>query len=626
MLISICHKSAGGFRAAMLTVALAAPSVALAQQAATSEAANASISKAPTPAKSEASRAKSEARKAEKLFNRAVRLQAEDKLDQAGTALDQTVALDPSNPGYATAREMVRQQRVSRHIDRGNQYLDEGRRVAAAGEFRAALDLDPENSFAAERLKDAYGVAPLPMPAAESPSFAAPIQLQPRPGDLDFHFRGGARQLIESIARGYGLSVSFDDSMTARTLRFDLDAVDFRTAMNAAGKATKTFYVALSATQFLVAADSQDNRRRLERMSLRTFFIPEATSPQELQDLLTMMRTLLDVRFIHVDPSSSTLTVRAPDNVLDAAGRLVSNISAGAPEVLLEIHALQLSESGNRDLGMGLPLQFTAFNLTTEARTLAATPGAQALIDQLIAGGQLSPSDAAAVLALLAAQANAGSPLLQPFATFGGGITRTGVTLPAATANFGFNRSQVQSLQKMILRAQQGGTATFRVGERYPVLTASFSPLTNIPIPANLLQRNNAQPLTPSFNYEDLGVTLKTVARISGNSDVRLEFDLALKALGATTFNGIPTIANRQYTGTITVKDNEASIIAGAITHSEQQSLQGMPWISKIPGLGRATSTAHTETTNSQLLFLIIPHVVRPARTADASQETYLGN
>ena len=59
-----------------------------------------------------------------------------------------------------------------------------------------------------------------------------------------------------------------------------------------------------------------------------------------------------------------------------------------------------------------------------------------------------------------------GSPLLQPFATFGGGITRTGVTLPAATANFGFNRSQVQSLQKMVLRAQQAsGDSTVRASK-----------------------------------------------------------------------------------------------------------------------------------------------------------------
>ena len=575
---------------------------------------------APAPAPT-----KKELKEAERQFNRALRLHQADDLDAASDALDSAVALDPGDTTYATTREYVRQQRVSRHMTRGNELLAKGQRVEAAAEFRAALDLDPTNSFAEQRLKDASGVDFLPPAQSLQPvTYAEEPTLAPKPGMQSFDFRGNSRGLIDQFARAFNLTVVYDEGVVTRPIRFKLSDVDFATASLAVRKITHTFFIPMTPTQILVATDTPEVRKRLERLSLRTFYVPQAASAQDLQDLVNTLRVMLDVRFINSNLANSTITVRANRELLDAAERVLNSLSSGRPEILLDVFAYQISETKSRQIGVDFPLQFTAFNVASEIRAISNQPGVQELIDQLTSGGQLTPQQAAALAALVAAQQNGGSPLFQPFATFGGGKTLSGLVIPPSTFKLNFNESRATTLQHATLRAQQGVAANLHIGERFPVLTSSYSSLINLPIPPSLQRANNVQPLTPSFNYEDLGITLKATPQVSGAGDVTINFEMGIRALSGQNFNTVPAIANRQFTGTITVKDGQPSVIAGAINEAEQKSLRGMPWLSRIPGLKYAVSSTNKDVNNSQILFVITPRVVRAAPTGSNGGEVYL--
>jgi len=368
----------------------------------------------------------------------------------------------------------------------------------------------------------------------------------------------------------------------------------------------------------VIAADTQDAHRRLDHMSLRSFYIPTAGSPQDFQEIVNLIRTMLDVRFISANPTSSTLTVRAPRQSLEAAAQMIENLSEGRPQVLLEIRAMQMSEQKSQQLGISLPLQFTMFNLNSELRALG--PNAQDLINRFNAG-TLTASDLAAAQAALAASQN--SPLTKGFATFGGGQTRFGVVIPPATAQFNYNDSVFSTLQHMTLRAEQGHPATFRVGDRFPVITGTFASTINVPLPPSI-RATALQPITPSFAYEDLGITLKATPQVDGNSDVTMQLELAIRALGAVQFNNIPTITNREYKGTITVRDGETSVMAGSVDLTETKTLSGMPWASLVPGLRYAVSTTDKQRSASELLLLITPHVISAKRDKDAKTEKYL--
>ena len=73
----------------------------------------------------------------------------------------------------------------------------------------------------------------------------------------------------------------------------------------------------------------------------------------------------------------------------------------------------------------------------------------------------------------------------------------------------------------------------------------------------------------PSFNFEDLGLNLKATPIIHSNTDVSLKIELNIRTLGNQTVNGIPIILNREYTGSITLKNEESGVVAGLISKSD---------------------------------------------------------
>jgi type II secretory pathway component GspD/PulD (secretin) len=172
------------------------------------------------------------------------------------------------------------------------------------------------------------------------------------------------------------------------------------------------------------------------------------------------------------------------------------------------------------------------------------------------------------------------------------------------------NESSVSTLQHVTLHAAQGDAATFRAGSRFPILNTSFSPISNSPALSKVIGNNSFITPFPSFSYEDLGLTLKAKPAIHGTSSVTLDLELQLRALGGQSFNGVPVLVDREYKGTITVKDGEPAIVAGTMSNSETKSMSGIPGFGQFPGLSSVTSSNNKQHDQDELLILITPHVV----------------
>src|SRR5262245_25811324 len=89
---------------------------------------------------------------AQKAYKQGLKLQKQNRQDEAFKKFSEAADLDPANHEYATAREVVRQQLVYKHLQAGNQAVLRQDRVSALAEFHAASQLDPKNQFALERL------------------------------------------------------------------------------------------------------------------------------------------------------------------------------------------------------------------------------------------------------------------------------------------------------------------------------------------------------------------------------------------------------------------------------------------------------------------------------------------
>jgi len=556
-------------------------------------------------------------REANKSYRRGLKLRRRQP-EQALEAFEEASRLDPQNAEYLTARELMRQQLVMERVRRGDRFMLEKQLAEAAAEFRSALRLDPSNESARERLADA--AAPQ---AGEQRSWLETesgaedeVILRAKPERQSLHLDTDTRSLFSAIAGAFGLRVKFDDSLRTRRIRIDLENVSFYGAMDVACTLTGSFWTPVGPTEILVAPDTPNKHQELDQYVLRTFYLPETTTPQELNDIVNLFRTLLEIRFISQAASSSTITVRAPRPLVDAAARILDSLHAGRPQVMLDVESFEISRQMLRNLGLDLPLQFQVFNIPAAALAALATPNIQDLVNQLIASGGINQANNTAVAALIAQLQNQQNSLFQnPVATFGKGSTLFGIGVPPATGHFSVNDSRVTSLEHVRLRAAQGNAATFRLGSRFPVLNATFAPIFNSPQIAKVIGNNSFIAPFPSVNYEDLGLTLKAKPLIHGNEDVTLDMELEMKTLGTQSFNGVPVISNRAYKGVITVKNNETAVVAGMISKTEQNSLRGAPWLGQVPALGSATSVQNKERDETELLIVITPRILSAGNT-----------
>lgn len=585
--------------------------------------------KAPCSAKAPS---KKELKKARKESGRAQKLYANGKYQEAVEALDQAIALDPGQPDYHSQREIVRQRLLTVHIERGNALLASGKNIEASAEFRQALAIDPKNEFALQRLQDATPIrATSGSPAGISPvlevvSQSRPTVLQPAQAKADFQYRGVTRNLLEQVASAYGIKALFDQSVTSRAVRFNLEGADFYAAMREASKLAHVFWVPLSSQQVIFVNDTPALRREFERMVSRTFYIVDATAPQDLNDVVNLMRTVFDIRFVVAQPANNSVTVRAPANTLDAAARIIELFFSRKPQVTLDVKVYQISHNLARQIGVALPLSFQMINLP--ASVLAGLSGGQDvqdLINELIASGGINQANSDAIQALLAQLESQQSSLLQtPFATFGGGQTLFGVAIPPATAKFQLNESDIRTLSQLTLRTAHGNAAIMRLGTRYPILNATFAPLYNSAAISQAIQDESFVAPFPSYTYEDLGINMKATPQVQADGIIHLKFEIAIKALTGESVNGIPIISNREYAGSMSLQEAETAFVVGMITQSEQKSASGIPGTQHIPVFRDFVTNTTKDVREDELLIVITPYIVSPARTKDSNTEVWM--
>jgi type II secretory pathway component GspD/PulD (secretin) len=436
-----------------------------------------------------------------------------------------------------------------------------------------------------------------------------------------FHYSGDSRGLLTAVATSYGLTIVFDDSFASRRVRFDLDNADFATAMQAVSAITKSFSVALEDKVLLTAANTTENHRLFDRMGMRSFYIPSINSPQDLTDLVNSLRMIFDLKFVSPSAAASTITVRGPQAALDGATQFLAQMSGDQPEVMLDLKVFQVSHTYMRNIGLQVPDTFKLFNIPVSALAALGGQNIQTLINQLIASGGINQAGNQSIAALIAQlQGQPNSVFSQPVATFGGGLTFMGLTLGQLSAALTMNESSVQQLNHVQLLASQQKDATFKLGERYPILNASFAPIYNTAAIAAVVGNQSYTAPFPSVNYEDIGVTLKAKPTVHSNSDVALDLQIQIRSLGSTNTNGIPDILNREYQGGIMLKAGEPAVVAAMVTESDERSLSGLPLFSSIPALGLLTSQATKQQEHDELLILITPYVIRSQERAEAPE------
>jgi general secretion pathway protein D len=565
---------------------------------------------------------------AEDAYLAGARLLDHNDLTGAEIQFDKAATLDPSNGDYASAYAIVHQRHVTQLVHESGKARLLGQNEKAETLLAEARLLDPQNSIVGQRVDS----GPLPKVfhpeiepwISEGPTLAGPITLLPNPGRKNFHLNSDEQDVIRKVLSGYGIRAVFDDSVQRQPLRFDLDDSPYQQAVPILLNMAHLFAVPIDDKSVLIAKDNPDNRQRLERQLQETIYIPGMTNDQ-MDEFGNVVKNIFDVKQITVNKSQGTLVIRAPQETLTYINLTLADLIDGGSEVMIDLKLYAVDKTNERNIGAQLPQQIGLYNVAGQAQSLVAAN--QSLVSQAIAQG-LIPAGASNVtiaLALIASGLVQSALLSNTIGFFGGGLTQTGITTNQNPAfNLSLTASETHALDDIQLRVGDRQSATFRVGERYPITTATYSTaspaatsaLAGVSIngvsASSLLNAAVGSPITiPQIQYEDLGLTLKATPTVQRSGAINMKIELKIEALTGGAINSIPILNNQQFASDVTVDDGDTALMVSSLTKSESASLSGYPGLAELPGFQTATADKTTMTDSSSLILLITPHVTR---------------
>jgi len=567
-----------------------------------------------------------ERRRATKLYLEATKLFQKQQYEAAMKDYQEAARLDPENPNYAAATEVVRSHAVIDLIQTATKARIRGDAAAERAALEKAAQLDPHNLQVAEHLRemgdDAAASQNKSLYAQEAESLAPAPTLEPLGGTKTFHLRTDRRQAIQNIYHSFGIEASIDSSVTGPPVRFDMDDATFAQATQAINMVTDTFMVPLDAHRAIIAKDTRENRQQFMRQEFETVYLGGMTQA-EMTDIGNMAKNVFQAQQVAVQQSSGTLTIRATTDKLNAFNQTLRQLLDGRSQVMLDVRLIQVVHTNQRNTGITPPQQITAFNVYAEEQAILNQN--QQLVQQIISSGLASPGDTLAILGILLASGQVSSSIFQNgIALFGGGLTLSGLSPGPASVNLNLNSSESRELDQLQIHLGDGEEGTIKSGSRYPIETSQYSDLgtsgINIPglntagasgsLSSLLSQLGSTTQTIPQVQYQDLGLTFKATPRVIRSGEVALTMDLKLTALGGSSINGLPVLNNRSYSGVATVKEGSAVVLVSQVDKEESRALSGLPGLTEIPGLNAVTDT-NVQRNYASLLIIISPQVIR---------------
>jgi general secretion pathway protein D len=565
---------------------------------------------------------------AEEAYLAGARLLDHNDLAGAEIQFDKAVKLNPSNSDYAKAYAVTHQRHVTELVQQSGKARLLGQNEKAETLLAEARLLDPQNTIVGQ------SVDPGALPKVfhpkiepwirEGPAIAGPITLLPDPAPKSFHLRADEQELIRQVLSSYGISVAFDESVQLQNLRFDLDDSRYQQAVPILLGMAHLFAVPLDPKSVLIAKDTPENRQRFEHQLQETIYIPGMTN-EEMDELGNVVRNVFDVKQLTVDKNAGTLVIRAPQDTLSYVNLTLADLIDGGSEVMIELKLYAVDKTNQRNIGVQLPQQIGLYNVSAAATNLVNAN--QSLVNQAIAQGLIpaGSSNITIALALIASGLVQSTLLSNTIGFFGGGLTTTGITVNQnPTLNLALTASDTRALNDIQIRVGDRQPATFRIGERYPITTATYSTaspaqtsaLAGVSIngvsAASLLNAAVGSPITiPQIQYEDLGLTLKATPVVQRSGAIKMHLDLKIEALTGGAVNSIPILNSQQFASDVTVDDGDTAVMVSSLTKSESASISGYPELADLPGFQTATADKITTTNSSELILLVTPHITR---------------
>jgi Flp pilus assembly secretin CpaC len=396
-------------------------------------------------------------RNAEKAAVRGDKADAQGHTEEAWKDYQQASRYLPADKVILERTAALRSKLIREHTDAAERLALNNDINKAVFELNKALLIDPGDTIIAERLQEMKSLEnelpPQPKPGEGFPS------LKTKPGKRNFNLRGDTKSLYEQVAQQFGVTVSFDADLPIRAAKLRADDVDFKTATSLIEIATGTFYRPISSTEMFVTLNSPEKRKQYAMQGQQTFPLPASVGPEDMTELLRVLRDITDSTHIELDTNSRSITMRDTPQKLALAGEIIQQVERVRGEIMLDVQLLEVDKGTARKLGISYPFPIQGTLLTPQQVTAVAA----------------STTIAAALAELASVLSGQGITNLTSFFPVGGGNSTFLVTLGSMAADFSDSLSLMRSGREVLMRAQSGKPATFFVGDRFPITLSLLS-------------------------------------------------------------------------------------------------------------------------------------------------------
>ncbi|HLZ91854.1 MAG TPA: hypothetical protein VKQ28_09080 [Candidatus Acidoferrum sp.] len=508
---------------------------------------------------------------------------------------------DPENAEYLIKFNQARFEASTQHVKNGVNLRERGQLEAAASEFQRAAAIDPSSSIAQQELRKTVGMIeeknrvnnaatepPKEDNSGQPPLASMPPELKPLPNTaISLSMSNDAKVVFETIGKLAGLTVVFDPDFPARRITVSLNNATIEQALNVAELESKAFWKAVTENIILVIPDQPAKRRDYEENIVQTFYLSNTVQAQDLTEIVTGLRQLLDLKRIQQLNAQNAIVIRASADQLAIAKKIIEDIDKAKPEVVVEVQVVEAR--------------------VDKARSLGISPGTSASV-ALVPPGTTTSTTTNNTTGTTTTNNNTLS--LQNLAHLNG--SDYAVTVPSFTANALLNDSTTKIIQNPEVRSVDGQQAKLRIGDKVPIATGSFQAGVGV---GGAAGAGFVNPLVNTqFQYQDVGVNVDLTPRIHPNHDVSLKLSVEVSSVtGQSTIGGIqqPIISQRKLEQEIRLKEGEANVLGGLITRSDTKSLSGWPGLAHIPLLRYFFSEDTHNTEDDEILIILTPHIVR---------------
>ncbi len=533
-------------------------------------------------------------RKARGLYSRGVAAEAAGDFDKALEMYSLASQESPRDSRFTLAERRMRFVAGQAHVSVGLDLRQQGLLEEALTEFEQAFAIDPASSVAAQERRrtielieqrDALaGMGEAPPAVQQSaleearferaqmvgsitePADLVPLSTEP----INLMLKEQSKVVFETIGKLAGINVLFDPDFSDTEVEIEIRNATLPEALDYVGLLAKAFWKPVTHNTVMVANDNPNKRREFEDEVIKTVYLTNLSTQQDLAEVSTAIRGVTDLRRLFTVASMNALVIRGSRSKVAIAEKIVHDMDKPKPEVVVDVLVLETSKSTKRTLGLA-----------------PTSPGGKGLQFPIGYTG-----------------AEAGGIALNRFGDVGVGSWST--VLPGFQLTALFSNSQTELLQSPRVRTADNHQADLRIGDRIPIATGSFQPGVG-GVGINPL-------VNTQFTYTDVGVNVSLTPKIHANREVSMHVEVEISNVrDFVDIGGIsqPVIGQRTIQHDIRVQEGEASVIGGLNQSQIFTTRAGVPFLSEIPVIGKLFSDQDVQRSESEILLVLIPHIVR---------------